>query len=244
VSTKLAEREVAVEGRCVRYRVAGAGDPLVLVHGLAGSTRWWSPMLADLGSRHTVHLVDLPGFGAMRGWRRFALSGTAVWLLAWMEAAGLARVSLVGHSMGAAVVLRAATSKPDGVDRLVLIAPAGVVTGRSLVGHALPLAEALRRSRPRFLSVLGMDALRAGPRTLVGASREVIGDGIRSDLGRVEAPTLVVLGARDTLVPLEAGAVLSRELRDARVVVLDRSGHVPMFDEPDELARTLLDFLA
>ena len=79
--------------------------------------------------------------------------------------------------------------------------------------------------------------------TLLRASREVVADDVRPDLGRVAQPTLVLLGARDALVPLEAGAVLLRELPDARVHVLERSGHVPMFDEPDELARRMLDFL-
>jgi len=214
----------------------------VLVHGLAGSTRWWSPVLSALAARHTVNLVDLPGFGAMRG-RRLALADAARWLVAWMDAAGLERCPLVGHSMGAAVVLRAAALRPAAVSRLVLIAPAGVVRNRSLVGHALPLARAVRGARLRFLPVLGTDALRAGPLTLLRASREVVADDVRADLARVAVPALVVLGARDTLVPLEAGAVLARELRDARVHVLGRSGHVPMFDEPDELARVILEFL-
>src|SRR6476620_9293426 len=52
--------EVEVDGHPVRYRVTGSGEPLVLVHGLAGSWRWWSPMLEQLGARRRVHVVDLP----------------------------------------------------------------------------------------------------------------------------------------------------------------------------------------
>src|SRR5262245_60106497 len=62
------ERQVAVVGGySVRYKVAGReGKPVILVHGLSGSTRWWAQNVEALAQRHRVFLVDLPGFGAMR----------------------------------------------------------------------------------------------------------------------------------------------------------------------------------
>src|SRR3954462_7965175 len=59
-------RDAVVRGRRVRFRVAGDGSPSVLVHGLAGSPRWWSCNLGALAADHRVYLVDLPGFGALR----------------------------------------------------------------------------------------------------------------------------------------------------------------------------------
>ena len=242
MTVELSERAVEVAGRRVRFRVAGEGGPIVLVHGLAGSTRWWSPVLPALAEHHAVHLVDLPGFGRMRGGPRVALDEAARWLSSWLHEAGLTGAALVGHSMGGAVTIRVAARDPDAVRRLVLVAPAGLAP-RSLVGHALPLAGEVRRARPRFLAVLGTDVLRAGPRTMLRASRDVVAEDVRGDLSRVAAPTLAILGARDRLIPLEAGAVLARVAPDARVVVLDRAGHVPMFDDPESLAATVLDFL-
>ena len=244
MSVRLDEREARVEGRRVRYRVGGDGPPLVLVHGLAGSTRWWRPVLPALARRHAVHLVDLPGFGAMRGGPRVALRDAPGWLVAWLHELDLAPAALVGHSMGAAVVLRAAALAPERAPRLVVLAPAGVGRRPSIVGHALPLAGELRRARPRFLAMLGTDALRAGPRTLLRATWGVLTEELGADLARVEAPTLALLGARDSLIPLEVGALLGRRLRDVRVVVLDRSGHVPMFDEPERVADEILGFVA
>jgi pimeloyl-ACP methyl ester carboxylesterase len=240
----LEEREVEVQGRRVRYRVAGSGRPLVFVHGLGGSTRWWRPVLPALASRHGCHLVDLPGFGAMRGGRRLGLPAAAEWMVEWLRAVDLDRAAVVGHSMGAALAVRAAALEPARIARLVLIAPAGVARRPSIVRHALPMAAELRRARPRFLATLGTDALRAGPRTLVRSAWGVLGEDLTPDLARVEAPTLVILGARDRLIPLDVGARLRRELPDVRVVVLDRSGHVPMFDEPERVAEAVLDFVA
>ena len=58
----MAAHEIRVEGHPIRYEVAGEGEPLVLVHGLSGSTLWWSRNIPALAERHGVYLVDLPGF--------------------------------------------------------------------------------------------------------------------------------------------------------------------------------------
>ncbi|HEY7094560.1 MAG TPA: alpha/beta fold hydrolase, partial [Ktedonobacterales bacterium] len=62
------ERRVAIIGDYpVRYKVAGeTGEPVILVHGLSGSTRWWMENVEALAGQYRVYLVDLPGFGAMR----------------------------------------------------------------------------------------------------------------------------------------------------------------------------------
>ena len=94
-------REARVRGHSIRYEVTGEGEPMVLVHGLSGSTRWWVRNIPALAEHHRLYLVDLPGFGAMRHLRRqFTLVESASWLSAWMEAVGLGPAHLVGHSMG------------------------------------------------------------------------------------------------------------------------------------------------
>jgi pimeloyl-ACP methyl ester carboxylesterase len=244
-SLKPEEHVVEVAGAPVRYRAAGDGPPLVLVHGLAGSTRWWSRNLPALASRHRVHLVDLPGFGAMaRGRTRFVLRDAASWLLAWLDAVGAAPASIVAHSMGARIALAAASERPDAVDRLVLVAPAGLDTGRSLAAHAAPLALAAARGGPRFVPLLVRDALRAGPRTLLRAARDLLDDDVHAALASVRAPTLLVFGAHDRLVPAALGEVYCRELADARLVVLERAGHVPMLEQPGRFDAVVLAFLA
>jgi pimeloyl-ACP methyl ester carboxylesterase len=80
-------RSVQVGNALMRYQVLGKGDPVILVHGLSGSMRWWSHNIQALAQDHQVYLIDLPGFGTMSRVRtRFALVDVAHWLLAWMEA--------------------------------------------------------------------------------------------------------------------------------------------------------------
>lgn len=226
----------------VRWRAAGAGSPLVLVHGLAGSWRWWRPLLPALAAEHRVHLLDLPGFGGLPWPRRFELDHAVDWLAAWWEAAALGPIDVIGHSLGGLLGARLAARHPEAVRRLVLIAPAGV-PGRTPVSSALPLSLALLRSQPRLLALLARDAIRSGPVTIGTAALAVLAADLREDLPRIEAPTLVVMGRRDALIPVSHGEELCEAIPHARLVVLEDSGHVPMDDQPDELSVELLAFL-
>lgn len=217
----------------------------MLVHGLSGSTRWWYRNTTALAERYRVYLVDLPGFGAMRRLgRRFVLAGAASWLTEWMGAVGLKRAHLVGHSMGGYVAIRLAAGRPDLVRRLALVAPAGVPAGRSMPAHLVPLLLAARYATPAFLPVLARDALRMGPVTLWRVARDLLAEDVREDLRKIDAPTLLVFGEKDPLIPSAVGDLLREEIPYSRLLVLNGAGHVPMFDRPGEFDAALLAFLA
>lgn len=241
----ISEREVLVSGRPVRYEVAGEGEPVVLVHGLSGSTRWWARNVPALAEHHRVYLVNLPGFGTVRRpRRRFVLAEAASWLLAWLEALGLEEVNLVGHSMGGFLSLRIAAGRPGVVRRLVLVDPAGMPAGRTMLGHLGPLLLAARYGAPSFLPVLARDALYAGPLTLLRTTRDLLAEDVRGDLRSVGMPTLLVWGERDPLIPLSVGGLMRVEIPDSRLLVIERAGHNPMFDRPEDFNGALLAFFA
>jgi pimeloyl-ACP methyl ester carboxylesterase len=243
---RVSEREVRVSGHPIRYEVAGEGsEPVVLVHGLSGSTRWWSPNVPALAEHHRVYLVNLPGFGVMRRRRqRFVLTEAASWLLAWIEALGLEKAHLVGHSMGGYLSLKLATRRPDVVRKLVLVDPAGVPSGRTMLGHLGPLLLAARYGKPNFLPVLARDALYAGPFTLLRTARDLLAEDVRGDLRKIGMPTLLVWGERDTLIPPSVGDLMRAEIPGSRLLVIEGAGHNPMFDRPEAFNVALLAFLA
>jgi pimeloyl-ACP methyl ester carboxylesterase len=233
-----------LDGIRVRYRVAGAGPATVLVHGLAGSWRWWDPVAAPLAERLRLYAVDLPGFGSSAG-RRFVLGDAPSYVRALLEEIGLERAHLVGHSLGGAVCARVAALWPERVDRLVLAAPAGLLERRHAAQYALPLAAAVRHLRPEFLRVVVGDSLRAGAVTLYRAATQLLGDdALRAELARIEAPTLLVWGERDPLVPVALAREYERAIPETRLVVLGDTGHVAMAERPREFADAVCDWLA
>lgn len=233
-----------VEGIEVRYQEAGDGDPVILVHGLAGSTLWWSRNIEPLSRRYRVLVVDLPGFGSLRRHRnQFALERAAAWLRSFMAAVGIRQAHVIGHSMGGYICLRLAAAYPWAVRRLVLAAPAGVPLGTSLAGEMVPLLGAVRYAAPSFLPVLAYDALRAGPRTLLQTARDILVLNVSAELAAVRTPTLLIWGERDRLVPVAHGEALRQVLPTSQVVVLAGAGHVVMYDRAAEFNRAALAFL-
>lgn len=217
----------------------------MFVHGLSGSTLWWARNVPAIAERYRMYLVDLPSFGTMRrSRRRFVLAEAASWLSGWMEAAGLERAHLVGHSMGGYVSVRLAASQPETVSRLVLVAPAGVPAGRSMLGHLVPLLLVARYATPAFVPVLVRDALRMGPKTLWRAASDLLAEDVREDARKIQAPTLLVWGENDPLIPPAVGDLLRWDIPDSQLLLLRGAAHVPMFDQPADFDAALLAFLA
>ena len=234
--TQVELREVEVDGHSVRYRIAGTGEPLVLVHGLAGSWRWWSPLFRALAARRRVNVVDLPRLHPPVRPDRLS-----EWLGRWLDAAGLEQVDLAGHSLGGLVAAELASAESGRTRRLVLVAPVGIPCGRSFPSRAAQLLVELYGVR-RWLPMLAADALRTGPVDVVRGVAFVSGRDLRRELAAVRAPTLLVWGERDRLVPLHVAEEWRQTLPDARLAYL-QCGHVPMLEAPHQLADSMLSFL-
>ena len=242
---RIDRRVVQMGAARVSYRVAGRGRPVVLIHGLGGSGRWWDRNIAGLATRFQVHVIDLVGFGESRGRRtRVAVADAAALVAAWMDSAGLERAAMVGHSMGGLIAADLAAGMPGRVERLVLVAAAVFFSPASLPSRAIGLARAVRYTSPTILPLLAVDAYRAGPRTVWAAARELLATGAEGMLGRVAAPTLVVWGEHDTVVPLATGERIARLLPQAELAVIPRAGHNPMWDRPLEFNRLVMTFLS
>jgi len=112
-----------VDGLALNYLVEGRGPAVVLVHGLGGFAESWRHNIASLAARATVYAVDLPGFGRSGKPRaRYSLAFFAHTLHGFLDAVGVSHVSLVGHSLGAAVAVTYALTRPTRVERLALLA--------------------------------------------------------------------------------------------------------------------------
>jgi pimeloyl-ACP methyl ester carboxylesterase len=228
----------------IYYEAQGSGEPLLLIHGLSGSSQWWTRNVASFAEHHRVYRVDLAGFGGSRSARRVPLTDCATFLTEWMNALDIERASIVGHSMGGSIAASLAADHPERVDRLVLVNAAALPANRLELILRFGSGGALISLAPSFLPLLVADGVRAGPRSVLGAARELLNGDIRAELSRIATPTLVIWGANDRLLPLALGQRLSEAIPNARLHVIQRCGHNPMWDRPVEFNEATLSFLA
>jgi pimeloyl-ACP methyl ester carboxylesterase len=169
------ESEIVLHGHRVRFRTAGSGPLLVLVHGIAGSSSTWEEVAWALRHRYTVIAPDLLGHGESAKPRGdYSLGGFANMLRDLLGALGHERATLVGHSLGGGVAMQFAYQFPERCERLVLVSSGGL--GREVhpllrsallpgAGLALPwlCGEGTRSAVSRVTRWLGRVGLRAGP---------------------------------------------------------------------------------
>jgi pimeloyl-ACP methyl ester carboxylesterase len=238
-----ARAEKAPESR-LAYTATGAGPPLVLLHGLSGSGRWWSRNVPVFAASFRTYTVDLPGFGESRRVRWSRLDDIADWLAAWLRDEGLPAANIAGHSLGAAVAARLAARHPRRVDKLILvnaaIRPRGV---RASVRPRDVVRLMARRTAQDYVPFLAQGVLHSHPLSFVAASRDALHGDWQSDLARIVAPTFVVWGERDPITPLPFGHAIAAAIPDARLVTLPGVGHSPMWEEPETFNAAVLRFL-
>ena len=224
------------------------GRVLLLLHGLAGSSRWWSRNIDDLGAHRRVIIPDLVGYGRSPLVGRVpTMPASADVLAAWMDAMALDRVDIAGHSMGGQVATHFAARHPDRLDRLVLVDAAGIpraITPGNVARFALEIAPLWRWGDPTFLPVIVGDAWTAGPRTLLRSIAHILRDDVRPLLPLIKAPTLIIWGEHDNWVPVAHALEFRHGIPGSSLVVVRGAAHMPMVDRPEAFGRLVLRFLA
>lgn len=254
-----------IDGYRVHYIDRGAGPAMLLVHGFGGQTFSFRHLIAAFERDHRVIAVDLKGFGYSE---RDATAGLShsdqVRMLRDLLAhLGIDRVVLVGHSMGSAVVRRFAGTHPQMVEAVIL---AAAVTGEErrgapmlpawLLRPLLPLLAAFASSRLLSLSFANPASVTEEVRDEYRRPARIKGsmDGLLAmmrdarfdtpiDDSAIGAPVLLLAGAEDRVVPASAAVSLQRALPQARLVVVDRAGHLLLEERPDDCARAIASFL-
>jgi pimeloyl-ACP methyl ester carboxylesterase len=247
------------DGRAkVRVYEGGSGEPLVFLHG-AGGLLPDDPFLAKLASRYRVFAPCLPGYEDSEGEEHirdmlgFVLHGFDV-----IDALGLDRPVLVGHSMGGMIAAEMAAVAPHQVDRLALIASAGLW----LDDHPIPDLFALLpfELAPKLFhdAELGAKLLTEGmdftdmkwlqgfmvtnARRMGMASKllfPIPERGLRERLYRVRARTQLIWGESDALVPPVYGEEFAREIRGATLIRIPEAGHMVTIEKPDAVLEAL-----
>lgn len=255
------------DGRGTRPGVA-SGTPVLLLHGQPGSARDWTLVQAAIDDRVQVIAPSRPGWDGRSA--AGGLRHNAAAVVAALDGAGVERAVVVGLSFGGAVAAWLAAEAPERVAGLVLVSPAantaslqpvdrllalpmlGYAASSALLagaGLGLGLGPVRRRLERRFM--LPDDYLRSAGRRLrkpaaweafIVEQRALLRDipRLEARLEEIRAPTTVVIGTADMIVPREAGAVLARQIPGAELVEIEGGHHVLAAEHPERLAEIIL----
>jgi pimeloyl-ACP methyl ester carboxylesterase len=269
-ATLPADRWVDVRGQLVHVEQAGTGEAVLLVHGFGASTYMFRTIQPTLARSFRTVAVDLSGFGYTERPQNdaaYTREGQVAMLLGVMDALGIDRAHLVGHSYGGALSLWVAAEHPNRVRSLVLLdsaAPTYPDDRRSPLAGIGPLAKVfvrwalsdanIRRALEGSIhddskvtaELVAAYASRLRLEGVVEAYRGLTAPAPKAppfDWAAIEASVLVVWGEEDTLVPVSAGRSAAGWLSRAELVVLPGVGHMPTEEDPNGVLAAIVPFL-
>ncbi|MBM3570343.1 MAG: alpha/beta fold hydrolase [Alphaproteobacteria bacterium] len=243
----------------------GTGPALVLLHGIGGGALGWPDQLAAWSDRYRVIAWDMPGYGRSPLPERMSWPGLADALAALLDARGIGRAVVLGHSMGGMVAQAFAARHPERVAGLVL---SGTSPAFGKAGGAWQREFLSARLKPLDEGKTPADIADGNARAILGeapdgmAHRRAVAlmaavpaatyraaltllvtfDG-RADLPRIAVPTLCLAGGKDTVAPPEVMEGMAKRIAGADYVVIPGAGHLANLERPTAFNAAVEGFL-
>ena len=262
-----------IDGVQIHYQEKGAGIPLVLIHGFTSSTYSWKDVFGPLSKNFRVIAVDLKGFGfSGKPDGDYSRPAQAVLVSHLLDYLKIEKAWLCGNSMGGEVSLNVALHNPARVAGLILIDSAGVkvngggslapgyisipIVGRVLTAIALTTDKLVREGLEKSYnddSKITDDRVaayyrplktRGGQLAALRARTQADLFPIEQDLGKINPPALIIWGAEDALIPLEAGRKMNSLVKGSKLVIIEKCGHVPQEEMPERVVDEIEKFIA
>jgi pyruvate dehydrogenase E2 component (dihydrolipoamide acetyltransferase) len=253
---------VEAGGKSIQYLLVGESEdvPIVLIHGFGGDINIWVFNQETLAEEHTVFALDLPGHGASTKDVGDGDLDYFVGVLAdFLDAVEIEKAHLAGHSMGGAIAGAFAKAHPDRVASLILIASAGLgeeineeyIEGFIAANRRREMKKALQMlfANPDLVTgqlvndVMKFKRLDGVDEALQTVADKVFPDGKQADvpdLSELSVPILAIWGSEDHIIPV----VHSENLpENARVEVLEDTGHMPQMEAAGKVNRLIGEFL-
>ncbi|WP_347270068.1 alpha/beta fold hydrolase [Rhizorhabdus histidinilytica] len=251
-SPAAADRFVTVEG--IRFRVREEGPrrapPIVLIHGFTFSLESWDGWAADLARDHRVIRFDLAGHGLSgpdpRG--HYGTAARVRQLGKLLDRLGVTRATIAGNSFGGLVAWNFAVAHPRRVDRLILVDSAAYSIN-GVTEKPVPVPDVMRgylldpkpaavafsagtifahpeRLTPDRLALMRTMIARNGPALVAHLEQFTLPDA-QGPLGRIAAPTLILWGRADKVIPVAQAGQLAAAIKGSKLIIYDDVGHAP-----------------
>jgi pimeloyl-ACP methyl ester carboxylesterase len=252
------------------YRQAGisSGPPILFIHGLGGSSEFYTTLVAslELEKTYSLHLLDLEGHGLSptSATSVVSISSYAADFTALAQQAKISGATVIAHSMGCLVALTLATQHPELVSKLILLGPppspipeagrngsiarAAAVRSGGMASVVDAIATAGTSSKSKLENALAVTAVR---QSLLGQDPEGYAKGCTALAGaseaipvqQVKAQTLIITGDEDKVSPPSICEQYASEIKGSRVQVLSGVGHWHIFEDSKGVSNALKMFL-
>ena len=226
---------------------------LVYIHGAGGSHLNWPPQLRRMAGVN-AYALDLPGHGRSKGVGKTSIAAYRDFVVAFLQAIGLEKATLVGHSMGAAIALDFALHYPTRLGSMILIgsgARLGVAPA-ILNGVHQDFEAAVRLiCEYAYAPNASEQLMRLGRRQMLRMSPQVLHDDflvcdafdVMDRLDEIGCPTLMICGTEDKLTPPKYSAYLRDHIARARLTLVEGAGHMVMLEQPQVVSQAIARFI-
>ena len=240
----------------------GSGPPLLYLHSAVGQ-KGWAPFLSALAQQFTVYAPYLPGYAKSTGLEKLDdVLDLTLHQFELLDALGVSKAHVVGHFLGGMIAAEMAALSPSYVDRLVLAAPAGTWRDDAQVADLLAMtagdlqtelwssaSSSMSLSTDDFEANARLKAELAADRmvdlTAAGKFLWPIPDrGLKRRAYRIKAPTLVLWGENDRIIPPVYAEDFSRLIPQAEVSIIPNAGHLLMIERSEVFSAAVAEFLS
>ena len=233
------------------------GPPLVLVHGFSDSSFSYSRVLPLIDKRFRIYAIDQRGHGdSDRPDAGYEMSNFAADLIAFMDAKGIKKATVIGHSMISFVTMETALKGPDRIERIVPIGTASNAKNPAVNGL---LAEVNKLNDPvppdfarefqvstssptlpkEFIDTVVGESLKVPAHVWKKALNGVVARDFRPELKKISVPVTIFWGEKENVFLRDEQDVLTKGIKNSRLVIYPGSGHSPHWEEPEKFASDL-----
>ncbi len=259
----MSEEYVKVGENKIRYLVGGGSNGnIVLIHGIGGFAERWSTVIPLLSKKYRVIALDLPGYGySDKPSIDYTPEFFSKFVFDFLDSIGIRKTNMIGTSLGGQIVAECAITQNKMIEKIVLVAPAGVMKSSTPTLDAYSMA-ALYPSHDTVKTAYEMmtgskkvateaieefikrmtqpNAKMAFMSTLLALKNALP---ITDRLSNIIAPTLLIWGKLDMMIPVKYANYFASSIKNCQVEIMENCGHTPHIEEPAKFSQSVLDFL-
>ena len=254
------EEKFLINGLEINYKIAGSGQPILILHGWGGSSDSWirvQEILAKNG--YKIICPDFPGFGkSLTPLQPWGIREYCNFVLNFTEKLNLQNFFLLGHSFGGRIAIKFATTYPEKIKSLILCDSAGIkpkpgpktrlIYWIAKIGNAIFTPKHLARFKDTarnffYIFLRHKDYVKAKG-TMKETIKKVFEEDLLPELSQIKTKTLIIWGQIDKMVPVKFAYIFKEKIQNSELLILPKIGHSPHLEVPDKLAEIIVSFLA